>query len=298
VVTVCVYGAAGGVGAVASAAIIIHGIADRLLLVDIDENLLAVSQMDLSLLSGTYGGTEVVHAAPADAGSADIIVLTAGVPHRDGADRSAFAAENRKILDELLAVLPETWNGLLVIATNPVDVLATAAHRQRPDAAVLGYARNDSLRLAQAVGDVLDMPARQVQAWALGEHGSAMVPLFDRTRIAGRPVSLTDTQQADAVGRALDWYDRWQARGTGRTSMWTTGFGLAELVSAYLAEEPSVLPACAPVGGRYAVPHDVCLGQPVRLGGRRVHVLTWRLTAAQTIGMRQAAELVAELAKD
>nr|MDT0526498.1 beta-ketoacyl synthase N-terminal-like domain-containing protein [Streptomyces sp. DSM 41633] len=59
---------------------------------------------------------------------------------------------NAAILRETLDVLPSGWGGTLLIATNPVDQLCMLARRVlSPEATVLGYTLNDSLRLAQSI---------------------------------------------------------------------------------------------------------------------------------------------------
>ena len=51
---------------------------------------------------------------------------------------------------------------------------------------MLGYTFNDTLRLRTGVGLALGVPRRRVEAWVLGEHGDAAVPLFSRVRVGGR----------------------------------------------------------------------------------------------------------------
>jgi malate dehydrogenase len=291
--SIAVFGAAGGVGAATAAALVTRGVTDQLILVDRAADLLAVQGMDLRLLAGATGGAPV--RTSTTAAGADVIVMTAGVPHRDGHSRLSLAGDNLAILDELLAALPPGWAGTLMIATNPVDVLVTAARRALPAAAtVMGYVRNDSFRLAEAIGAVLGRPAAEVVAWVIGEHGPGMVPLFDRVTVAGVPVALTPPQRDAALRAAVEWYDVWQRYRTGRTSVWTTGHGLADLVAGYLGERPSTQPVCLPVDGRYGIAEPVCLGLPARLGGGRVEVEEWPLAPDQIDQLHRAAAGVAQ----
>jgi L-lactate dehydrogenase len=271
-------------------------IVDRLLLIDAATDALAVTAMDLSLMSSATSSSEVFAVDAEGLADTDVVILAAGVPHRDGEPRSAFARANLAILRSVVAVLPSGWSGLFVVASNPVDVLTTVAHHKLPDATVLGYTRNDSLRLAQGIGLALGAPACDVRAWSLGEHGPAAVPLLDRIELADAPVRLTEPQREIALGWWNGWYDRWQQHRSGRTSMWTTGCGLGDLVAAFLGAQAVIVPASAPVDGLYGIREDVCLGLPVRLGDRSAEVLTWDLSADQVAGMRAGAAAVAALA--
>lgn len=291
--TVAVVGAAGGVGSATAAALVTGRRVGSLLLLDVAGPALAVVEMDLALLAAGCGSPVQVSSSEG-LPAADVVVFAASVPHRDGAARSEFAAENAAILRDVLASLPSSWSGAFLVATNPVDVLATLAHRAiGHSATVLGYVRNDSVRLAQAVAQVTGHPPHQVTAWSLGEHGPGTVPLLDRVTVAGRPLTLTPSQQHAVRALAGTWYDRWQSHRTGRTSMWTTGSGLATLVESWLADEPAPHPVCIPLDPRYELPHAVCLAQPALVGTRRVTPLHWPLTPAQHHAMAKAAATVA-----
>lgn len=292
-----IFGAAGAVGSATAAAVLSGRIADRLLLTDLHSDVLAVQHMDLDLLAGTLDA-RVEAVGRARLAEADLVVMAAGVPHRDGADRNDFAAANLAILDELLGALPARWPGALLIASNPVDVLATAAaQRLGPAARVLGYVANDTLRLAQAVAQVRGCPTGDVQAWTVGEHGPDTIALLDRVTVAGIPAGLDEAECREVVDRALGWYDRWQRHGTGRTSMWTTGAGVASLVASYTGARVGLEPVSVPLRGRYGVPGPVCLGVPALVGRGRAEVVEWALTGEQTERLHRTATGIARAAR-
>jgi L-lactate dehydrogenase len=287
-----IFGGAGAVGSATAAALLTRRIAGHVLLSDIDAGLLAVQQMDLDLLAGPYGAR--VAAVPAgDLAAADVVVMAAGVPHRDGADRRDFAAANLVVLDALLEVLPLGWPGTLMIASNPVDVLVTAAARRLAGRSrVLGYVANDTLRVAQAIAEVRGCPAADVEVWALGEHGPDLVMMLDRVTVAGRPVVLDEDERSEVRRLSVGWYDRWQRHGTGRTSMWTTGSGVAALVGAYIGARPSLEPVSAPLNGCYGIAGPVALGVPALIGRGRAEVVEWPLPPADLNRLRRGAHQV------
>jgi len=210
---VCVYGAAGGVGASAAASLLARRLPQHLHLVDVRQEPLSVLKMDLALLAQAIGGGERISDAisPERAREADLVIAAASVQHRDGTARAEFAADNLRILDSLLDALPQNWSGTLVVASNPVEVLTTAARERLGGAAtVLGYVRNDSLRLAQAIAARLGQPAHRVEAWAAGLHGPGMIGPVGGARLDGKLVQLTEAECRSAVAEAVAWYDTWQ----------------------------------------------------------------------------------------
>ena len=289
---ICLVGGAGAVGTATAAALLAGGVRAGLDLVDTRTALLTTQVMDLGLVCGT--GATVTAAPLAAAAEADVVVLAASVPHRDGAARADFLRENTAVLEETLAVLPARWRGTLVVATNPVDPLCTLAARALPPGAtVLGHTLNDSLRLAQGIGVALGCHPGQVEAWTLGEHGPHTVPLFDRVRVDGRPVRLNAAQRGLAVAHTREWYGRWQRLGTGRTSSWASGAGPAALVRAVLARSRTLLPVSAPLNGEYGL-SGLSLGVPALVGGGRADVVEWRLTPGQLRALHTAAAVVAD----
>lgn len=292
-----IFGGAGAVGSATAAALITGGVAGHVLLADAHEKLLAVQQMDLALLAGKHGAR--VEAVPvARLAEADVVVMAAGVAHRDGADRRAFATANLAIFYALLDALPADWPGALVVASNPVDVLVTvAARRLGPDTQVLGYVANDTLRVAQAVAELRGCAAAEVEVWALGEHGSDPVVLLDRVTIQGERVALTERECVEVRRRAFDWYDRWQRYGTGRTSMWTTGAGVAALVASLTGPLLGLEPVSVPLRGHYGVAGPVALGVPALVGQGRAEPVEWALPPDDTARLHRSARQVAKAAR-
>ncbi len=153
---------------------------------------------------------------------------------------------------------------MLTVVINPVDPLVTWLHRHSglDRRRVLGYTLNDTLRLRTGVGLALGVPAAEVEAWVLGEHGDAAVPVFSRVRVRGERVTLEAADREAATDFVRGWYRRHVALDSGRSSTWTSGVGVA-------------------------------LGVPVRLGrGGVKHIEAWELDADERRGLAAAADVV------
>ena len=182
------------------------------------------------------GGSGVVRGGNTDdVWGADVVVFTAAAPLTVNTSRLDYLAANAAIARDLVEILGSdgSWPGALVVVTNPVDPICTWIQRSTgiDRTRVLGYTLNDSLRLRTGVAKALRIAPGTVDAWVLGEHGDACVPLFDRILVAGEPVALTDEQRAQAEEFFRTWYVRHVALDSGRSSTWTSGSGIARMVS-------------------------------------------------------------------
>ena len=225
---------------------------------------------------------------------ADVLVISAAVPLTVNRSRMVYLRDNAAIVAEIGDALPEGWPGVALMVTNPVDSLCTLLWRRRglDRRRLLGYTANDSLRLRTAIGEQLGVRSSAVDAWVLGEHGDHFVPLLDRVRVDGEPVTLGPAQ-ADAAERFVrQWYEQHVALDSGRSSTWTTGRGLARMVAALSSDEGELWPASVVLDGEYGV-SGVALTVPVTLGSGGVRELhEWELSDAQQTAMAAAAAAV------
>jgi malate dehydrogenase len=290
-----IVGAAGGVGSATAFACVLTGAVDELVLVDRSDRPLSSHVLDLEQLRGPLGPFAVSAGTLGDAADADVLLVTASAAHRDGPSRMDYLRENAAIVDEIAAGLEQApaAPGTIVVATNPVDPLCTLLQRRlgRDRATVVGYTIHDSLRLRFGIAQALGVAPGRVEAWSLGEHGPHAVLLLDRVLVDGERVELSLAEREFCVRYARGWYDRWQRCGPGRTPAWTSGYGLAALVS-MLARAPwEPYAASVVLDGEYGI-DDVSLTVPVRVGHGRVEPIVWDLAQGQLDGLAEAARAV------
>src|SRR5262249_5944413 len=179
------------------------------------------------------------------------------------------------------------WEGVLLRVTHPVDALCSRLDGDRTK--VLGYTLNDSLRLRTAIAQARGVAAERVEAWVLGEHGDAGVPVFSRVRIDGEPVKLNAEERATAHEFVRTWYRRHVALDSRRSSTWTTGAGVAQLICGLQAGGETV--ASVRLQGEYGI-EGVSLGVPVTLGPGGVRrVQEWELDEDELAALHRAAEV-------
>jgi malate dehydrogenase len=290
---VTILGGAGGVGSSTAFNLALMRGSHEVALVDNRPNMLTSHVMDLQQVLEQAPGCTVLEGDPSDVADSDVVVLLSATPLTLGTSRLEYLEENAAIADALADRLVPDWDGLLVVVTNPVDALVTRLQartgfdRRR----ILGYTVNDSLRLRTGLAMALDTPPGSVEAWVLGEHGDTSVPLFDRVRVDGVPVHPTRDQAAAAEEYLRTFYVRHVALDSGRSSTWTSGLGVARMVSA-LDGPGELWPASVVLDGEYGL-EGVAVTVPVtigRSGAEQIH--EWVLTPNQLAALHASAELV------
>jgi malate dehydrogenase len=284
---VAIAGGAGGVGSSLAFNLLIHPEPFDVVVIDRRPEKVLSHVMDLEQVLGLGGGRSVRAGGYDDLAGADVVVVCAAAPLTENTSRAVYLADNARIVAAIGERLGG-WDGVLIMVTNPVDALCTryGGDRRR----VLGYTLNDSLRLRTAIAQARGVPPQAVEAWMLGEHGDAGVPVFSRVTIAGRPVELSDEERSAAHEFVRTWYRRHVALDSRRSSTWTSGAGVARMVAALRAGGEWV--ASVRLEGEYGI-EGVSVGVPVTLGpGGAEAVHEWELAPDELAGLRRAAEAI------
>ena len=295
---VVIVGGAGGVGASVAFNLLLLGGFD-VVIVDHRPEMVDSHVWDLEQVLEQGGGVSVRGGEQADAADADVLVLAASAPLTVNTSRLVYLADNARIVAEVAGSLGREWPGVLVLVTNPVDPLCTFLHRRTgiDRRRILGYTLNDSLRFRTGIAGALGVDAGSVEAWVVGEHGDASVPLFDRVSVAGRPVELEERQRAAVEEFIRGWYARHVALDSGRSSTWTSGLGVARMVAEIARPSGEPWTASVVLAGEYGI-DGVAVGVPVTLGrqgAERIH--EWDLAPGDLDALRRSGEIVRGLAE-
>lgn len=180
----------GWVGSSVAISTLHAGVARELLLHDVREGLAEGEAMDLAHGASFYPSARV-RAVPLEAmRETDAVVIAAGRGGTADEDRLALLRDNVAIVRGIGEAL-RGYGGLVVVVTNPVDVLTRVALEASdlPPSRVLGTGTLlDTARLRQALGEELDLDPRSVHAQVVGEHGDSEVVLWSSAKVGGRPL--------------------------------------------------------------------------------------------------------------
>ncbi|MEM9997973.1 MAG: L-lactate dehydrogenase [Bacteroidota bacterium] len=266
----------GHVGMAAAYALFLQRLASDLVLVDLNRDRAEGEAMDLMHAQALVGRVTVRAGSYEDLADAQVIVVTAGVSQKDPSEsRLALLRRNADVFASIVADLDRhAPNAILVIATNPVDVLTavTIAQSSRDPRRVFGTGTTlDSARFRALLGKHYGVDPRSVHGYILGEHGDSEVPIWSSVTIGTEPIYkrtvLGRPWDQPAMDALFDDARRAAYHIIAKKGYTNTAIGvvIARLVRAVLADERSVHPISVPMDGAYGLA-DVCLSIPCVVG--------------------------------
>ena len=290
---------AGNVGATAC-----HWAASKelgdLVLVDIVEGVPQGKGLDLYEASPVEGfDSRIVGSNNYEAtANSDVVIITAGLARKPGMSRDDLLIQNTAIVKGVVEnVVRHSPNSILVIVSNPLDVMAYVAKK------VSGFSRErvvgmagilDTARFRAFISEACNVSVEDIQTLVLGGHGDDMVPLVSYTTISGIPLRQFLSQE-----KIAQLVDRTRKGGIEIVNYLKTGSAYyapaaaaVQMTEAILKDKKRVLPCAAFLQGEYGL-SDVYVGVPVLLGGGGVEkVIEVELTPEERKALHESAEHV------
>ena len=200
----------------------------------------------------------------------DIVVVTAGIPRKPGMSRDDLISTNAKIVTSVTkSILEHTPNPIIIIVSNPLDVMTYAAHKASglSDKRVFGMAGIlDTARYRAFLATELNVSPKDISAVLMGGHGDTMVPLPRYTTVAGIPVlELIEEDKLNAIVERTKKGGGELVKLMGTSAWYAPGAAAAQMVEAIVKDENRIFPVCAKLNGEYGL-KDMFLGVPVKLG--------------------------------
>ncbi|MEA2258386.1 MAG: L-lactate dehydrogenase [Acidobacteriaceae bacterium] len=182
----------GFVGSTTAYALLLSRTPAEIVLIDRDERRADGHVQDLRDAEVFSHTTRVVTGQFDDCCSADVIIITAGASQSGRRSRLENLNETAAILKGLVRdVARSNPHGILLIASNPVDVLTYAAWKWSglPPGRVIGSGTSlDTSRFRRRLAEHYGVASDNVHAYVIGEHGESQVALISSARIAGVPL--------------------------------------------------------------------------------------------------------------
>jgi L-lactate dehydrogenase len=179
----------GNVGMRYAYALMIRGIAREIVIVDIDRNRLEGEVMDLSHGAPYISPVEVVAGDYPDLAGSDLVVITAGKKQKPGQTRTDLAKDNVELFKKMIPeIMKYAAQAILLVVTNPVDVLAYATYRisGKPSNQVMSSGTVlDTARFRYLLSKHCGVDPHNIHAYILGEHGDSEFAVWSRAMIGG-----------------------------------------------------------------------------------------------------------------
>ena len=238
-------------------------------------------------------------------------MITAGTGQKPGETRLDLVSRNYEIFKGIVPeIVKNNPNGILLVATNPVDVLAYAAWKISglPANRVIGSGTIlDTARFRYQLSQHTGVDARSVHAYIIGEHGDSEVPVWSLATIGGMDLKdycpgnckeycddcckdfdsatfqkiFTDTRDAA--------YEIIKRKGA---TYYGIGNGLLRIVEAILRGQDSVLCVSTLITGYYGI-DDVYLSLPSVIGHNGIkRPMFLKLNEKEKTGLQRSAEVL------
>jgi len=266
---IAIIGGAGTLGSCTTYTLALKGLADEIVLLDINSNLLLAHLMDINTAITGIQNTQIWAGDDEDLHHSDIVIVVAGIPYQAASSHLDRLRGNLSLIREITQKI-ETYcpEAIVITATNPVDsinlgmsLMSTILSRTR----LLCYDLNDSLRFRQAVAKELGKRSTEVDALALGEHVETLALIFSSIKVNQKPVTLSDEAKQRLKLEVPNMLKSYIKLGINRTAGWTSASGISQMVESITADLKKVIPCSTVLDGEYGY-KGISMGVPVILG--------------------------------
>jgi L-lactate dehydrogenase len=273
----------GRVGATAAYALIMRGIGSQIVMVDMDPARAQAEASDLLHAVPFAHPMRVTGGDYEDLAGAKAVIIAAGVGRSPGENRLQLLSRNAGVFQQVVpSILKHAPEAILVIATNPVDVMTHLAARYAGEfgvasSRIVGSGTTlDTARFRAVLAQQLGVDSQHVHGYVVGEHGDSEVLAWSRTTIGSIPleefcalrhVTLTEESRAE-IDQQVRFAGREIIAGKGAT-FYGIGSALAQIVSTVVNDRQSLLTVCSPVAEVAGVT-DVTVSLPQLVGGQGI----------------------------
>lgn len=262
---------AGNVGSTIAYACMLQNIAAEIMLTDINENCCKGQVIDLEDALAFSRTSRILQGSIKDAGQADIIIICAGAKQLPDQKRTELINANKKVFEHIFSAMqPIRKDAIIIIVTNPVDLMTLYAHKltNHPHNLLFGSGTYlDTQRLRVCISQLTNIAPESIHAYMLAEHGDSEFAAWSAARIAGNPVTtfkeLTPSVLHEIEQKTRDKaYEIIQLKGA-------TWFGIAtciaEICKIIIFDEKKALPLSI-----YHPTHNIYFSMPVILGSNGI----------------------------
>ncbi len=254
----------GQVGASIAFRFLQQGLFSRLVLLDANRDKAEGEAMDLRDGLPYGAAMEITAGGYDDLADCALAVITAGANQKPGETRLDLIGKNTEILRSVLReITARQFGGILLVVSNPVDVLTYAAWKLSgyPRERVIGSGTVlDTGRLKQLLGAELRVDSRNIHAFIIGEHGDSELAVWSEANVSGLALEDFCRIRGQDLGRE----ERERLYREVRDSAYeiirrkgATYYGIAMAVGRIAAcivkDERAVLPVSVALNGQYGM---------------------------------------------
>ena len=185
----------GHVGSTVAQQLILTGLVDDLVMIDVNEAKVRADQLDFQDAMANLKHHTTININDYSAlKDADIVISAFGnIELEAGGERFAELNYNRERIGDIAEAIKKSgFNGILLAITNPVDAITNMYQELTglPRKHVIGTGTLlDTARMKRAVGELMNVDPRSVEGFNLGEHGNSQFTAWSTVKVLEKPVT-------------------------------------------------------------------------------------------------------------
>jgi L-lactate dehydrogenase len=283
---VSIIGGGGRVGSNAAFALQCEGVVSEIHILDANEQMAAGEALDL-LHGASIAADQKIYAGNYEkCADSDMIVITAGLRRKPDESRLDLINRNVTLFKQILDSIKTAGlkkDAIVFVVSNPVDILTRLAidYLKYDPSKVIGLGTQlDTARFRSLIALETGLPATQIKALILGEHGDSMVPVWSSATAGGVPLVKLDGFTAAVQQRVFD-----RTKGGGAEAIklkggagWAVALSIVEVIHPIALGQPKLLPVSTQLTGEYGV-KGTCMSVPTVVGKggvvKRMEVELW-----------------------
>lgn len=295
----------GSVGMSMAYSFLTTGGVDELVLIDVNKEKAIGEAMDLQHGLPYARQKLIVKAGDyADCHDANVVVITAGVTQRPDETRLDLTTRDAIIIKDVTEkIMGSGFDGILVIASNPVDGMTYVAQKVSglPKHRVIGTGTLlDTARLRFMMSEYLSVSSNNIHAYMMGEHGDTSFVPWTTAYVGCKPLlELLDEQGRDLT-ELHGIYTQVQQAGyeivkRKNSTYYGIGLSLNRLVQAILNDENVILTVSAYQNGEYHQ-EGLYIGVPAIINRSGIReIVKLNLSEVDQLKFNQSSEMLKKI---
>lgn len=296
---------AGSVGAATAFALIMKGVARKVVLIDSNQKKAEAEAADIAHAAPFAYANKIKAGSYADLEGCEIVIVTAGANQKPRETRIDLLGRNVKIFESIIPQIAKAApNTTLIITANPADIMTEVAIKLSgfPKERVIGSGTVlDTSRFRTLLGYHLGVSPQSIHANVIGEHGDSEVLVWS----AGDAGTVSLDKLAEEIGKPFDAETKAKIDDGVRNAAYkiidgkgATFYGIAgaltRICAAITNNEYAILTVSSHQEDVEGV-KGVCLSLPTVLGKRGVHKVIYPvLNAEEKAALKKSAEAMKE----
>ena len=266
----------GFVGSSIAFRLVQQGLFSELVLIDANRSKAEGEAMDLSHGLPYAASMDIYAGDYDDAADCGLMIVTAGANQKPGETRLDLIGKNVAILRSIIPEIRRRhFEGVLLVVSNPVDVLTYAAWRMSglPAGRVIGSGTVlDTARLKHLLGQHLQVDSRNVHAVIIGEHGDSELAVWSGANVSGIDLNhfcelRGHYNHADSMRRIYEGVrdSAYQIIARKGATYYGIAMAVGRIAECIVLDQESVLPVSVVLEGQYGL-DGLCLSIPSIVG--------------------------------